>query len=43
MMFWYGHDMGGWGYASMAIGMVLFWTLPITDRASSLRTDRQFR
>ena len=27
MMFGYDHDMGGWGYAGMAIGMVLFWTL----------------
>lgn len=27
MMFWYGHDIGGWGYAGMAIGMVLFWAL----------------
>jgi putative membrane protein len=29
MMFWYDHDMGGWGYAGMAIGMVLFWALVI--------------
>jgi putative membrane protein len=27
MMFWYDHDMSGWGYAGMAIGMVLFWAL----------------
>ena len=24
---WWGHGMSGWGYAGMAIGMVLFWTL----------------
>lgn len=29
MMFWYGHDMGGWGYALMTIGMVVFWVLVI--------------
>lgn len=25
MMYWYGSGIGGWGYALMAIGMVLFW------------------
>lgn len=24
---WWDHGMNGWGYAAMAIGMVLFWTL----------------
>lgn len=28
-MYWYGHGMGGWGYALMAIGQVLFWALII--------------
>jgi putative membrane protein len=27
MMFWSDHDMSGWGYAGMVIGMVLFWAL----------------
>ena len=27
MMLWYGHDMSGWGYAGMAVGMVVFWGL----------------
>jgi putative membrane protein len=28
MMYWYGHDMGGgWGYAAMAVGAVLFLAL----------------
>jgi putative membrane protein len=27
MMFWSDHDMSGWGYTGMAIGMVLFWVL----------------
>jgi putative membrane protein len=29
MMFWYDHDMSGWGYAGMAIGTVLFWALVV--------------
>ena len=29
MMLWYGHGLGGWGYAGMAIGMVLFWALVV--------------
>lgn len=23
MMFWYDHDMSGWGYGGMVIGMIL--------------------
>jgi putative membrane protein len=30
MMFWNGNDIGGWGYALMAISMVLFWGAVIT-------------
>lgn len=29
MMWWYGSDMSGWGYALMTLGMVLFWALVI--------------
>jgi putative membrane protein len=29
MMYWYDHDLNGWGYAWMSIGMVLFWGLLI--------------
>jgi putative membrane protein len=25
MMYWYGSGMGGWGYALMTIGLILFW------------------
>ncbi|RDI55233.1 SHOCT domain-containing protein [Nocardia mexicana] len=28
-MVWYGHEMSGWGYAWMGLGMVLFWGLLI--------------
>ena len=28
-MGWPAHDMSGWGYAGMAIGIVLFWILII--------------
>jgi putative membrane protein len=37
MMFWYGHDMSGWGYAGMAIGMVLFWVLIIVAIVALIR------
>ncbi|WP_171109872.1 MULTISPECIES: SHOCT domain-containing protein [Streptomyces] len=30
MMFWYGHDVSGWGWFGMSVGMVLFWALIIT-------------
>lgn len=29
MMYWYGSEMSGWGYALMTISMVLFWGLVI--------------
>ncbi len=44
MMFWYGHDMGWWGYAGMAIPMVLFWALVIvgiTALVKYLTDDRR--
>ncbi|HOB48277.1 MAG TPA: hypothetical protein PKK01_03035 [Mycobacterium sp.] len=37
MMFWSDHDMGGWGYAGMAIGMVLFWALIIVGIIALVR------
>jgi putative membrane protein len=37
MMFWYDHDMSGWGYAGMAIGMVLFWILIIVGIVALIR------
>jgi putative membrane protein len=46
MMFWYDHDMSGWGYAGMGIGMVLFWALvlggifALVRLASADRTSR---
>ncbi|GAB2922430.1 SHOCT domain-containing protein [Streptomyces heilongjiangensis] len=24
-MFWYGHDLSGWGWFVMSTGMILFW------------------
>lgn len=36
-MFWYDHDMSGWGYAGMAVGMVLFWTLVIVGIIALVR------
>ena len=37
MMFWSDHDMSGWGYAGMAIGMVLFWVLIIVAIVALIR------
>ncbi|WP_155059322.1 SHOCT domain-containing protein [Streptomyces blattellae] len=30
MTFWYAHDMSGWGWFGMSVGMVAFWALIIT-------------
>ncbi|MCQ9133013.1 SHOCT domain-containing protein [Streptomyces hilarionis] len=30
MMFWYSHDVSGWGWFGMSVGMILFWALVIT-------------
>ncbi len=30
MMFWYGDNTSGWGWALMTVGMVAFWGLLIT-------------
>ncbi|MGW0885471.1 SHOCT domain-containing protein [Streptomyces sp. NPDC002671] len=30
MMFWYDHDVGGWGWFVMSAGMILFWAVLIT-------------
>jgi putative membrane protein len=37
MMFWSDHDMSGWGYAGMAIGMVVFWVLVIAGIIALIR------
>ena len=37
MMFWSDHDMSGWGYAGMVIGMVLFWVLLIVGIIALIR------
>jgi len=37
MMFWSDHDMSGWGYAGMAIGMVLFWALILVGIIALIR------
>jgi putative membrane protein len=29
-MFWYGHDLSGWGWFAMSASMILFWVLIIT-------------
>lgn len=37
-MFWYDHDISGWGYAGMAIGMVLFLALVIVAIIALIRS-----
>lgn len=43
-MWWYGNPMGGWGYAFMALAMVLFWGVIILGVIGVVRylmsTDR---
>ncbi|QUW85836.1 SHOCT domain-containing protein (plasmid) [Streptomyces mirabilis] len=29
MMFWYDHNVSGWGWFTMSVGMVLFWAVII--------------
>ncbi|MFE1443525.1 SHOCT domain-containing protein [Streptomyces sp. NPDC058739] len=36
-MFWYDHDVSGWGWFAMSASMVLFWVLIITIGALLLR------
>ncbi|MFE9882889.1 SHOCT domain-containing protein [Streptomyces sp. NPDC005784] len=38
MMFWYDHDVSGWGLFAMSAGMILFWTLIITVAVLLFRT-----
>ncbi len=40
-MFWYNHDMSGWGYAWMGIGMVVFWAVLITGLVLLVRYAAQ--
>lgn len=30
MMYWFGNDISGWGYALMIVSMAVFWGLLIT-------------
>ncbi|ORI13503.1 SHOCT domain-containing protein [Rhodococcus sp. 1168] len=39
MMYWYGNDPTGWGYALMIIGMVVFWGVLITGVLLLLRSQ----
>ncbi|MFH8773688.1 SHOCT domain-containing protein [Streptomyces sp. NPDC017958] len=38
MMFWYNHDVSGWGWFAMSSGMILFWALVITVAVLLFRT-----
>jgi putative membrane protein len=41
MMYGYGNGIGGWGYALMAIGMILFWGAVIYGIAALARHARR--
>ena len=41
MMYGYGSGIGGWGYALMAISMVLFWGAVIYGIAAPVRCTRR--
>ncbi|MFD2421418.1 SHOCT domain-containing protein [Amycolatopsis pigmentata] len=37
MMYWYGHGMGGWGFALMTVSQILFWALIIAGIVALVR------
>jgi putative membrane protein len=37
MMWWYGPGLGGWGFALMTVGQVLFWALIILGLIAIVR------
>lgn len=37
MMYWNDHDMSGWGYAWMSVGMLIFWALVIGGIVIAIR------
>lgn len=39
MMYWFGNDVSGWGYALMIISMAAFWGLIITAFVLMTRSD----
>ncbi len=36
-MMWYGNGMGGWGFALMMVGNVLFWAVVILGAVALIR------
>ncbi|MER6691532.1 SHOCT domain-containing protein [Streptomyces minutiscleroticus] len=43
MMFWYGHDVSGWGWFAMAAGQLLIWGLIITAAVLLIRALNRFQ
>ncbi|MFD8259102.1 SHOCT domain-containing protein [Streptomyces griseoluteus] len=41
MMFWYDHNVSGWGWFAMSAGMILFWAVIITIAVLLLRALNQ--
>ena len=40
-MYWYGHGIGGWGYALMTLSMLLFWGVVIYGIVALIRYGRR--
>ncbi|MFE6222691.1 SHOCT domain-containing protein [Streptomyces sp. NPDC057854] len=38
MMFWFDHDVSGWGWFAMSAGMIALWALIITAAVLLFRT-----
>jgi putative membrane protein len=36
-MMWHGHDISGWGWLAMSVGMVLFWGLVFAGAVIAVR------
>jgi putative membrane protein len=37
LVYWYGHDMGWWGYIDMAVLMAVFWVLVLGSLAALVK------
>ncbi|WP_196943269.1 SHOCT domain-containing protein [Streptomyces sclerotialus] len=37
MMFWYDHNVSGWGWFAMSAGMLVFWAVIITVAVLAIR------
>lgn len=38
MMYWYDHNVSGWGWFAMSVGMILFWAVVIAAGVALFRS-----